>query len=39
MQEHDLPGSTRYVVNANSLDDAKRVMDQVHAYRAPLPKG
>jgi hypothetical protein len=35
LRRRDLPGNTRYVTSANSLDDAKRLMDQVYAYRAP----
>lgn len=36
MQERDLPCNTRYVLSVASLEEAKRVMDRVHAYRAPV---
>jgi hypothetical protein len=38
LASRDLPGNTRYVLSTRSLEHAKRLMDQVRAYRAPARK-
>jgi hypothetical protein len=35
MGQRDLPGNARYVLSTGGLDQARRIMDKVYAYRAP----